>query len=933
MKYFFLLFVINNVLIVFAQRKYDIDEIKISSPYERLLVHDTPINGIVYSRYPNGELKSSILYKDGVKKGFEIEYYEDGEIKSFKDYIKYSQPSCAVQVNKKGEKKVYKYNGQDCGGALADQIINPCEINNDNCQIPDYLPKQFKEFFLSNIISINNTFDGNYKSYFPNGLIKSELNYSKGKLSGQIKSWFDNGLINMEMNFYNGYEHGVWRIWDQNGQIIYEENYKNGKLHGLIQTWNYLGEITHQELWNNGKLENRKCLSEYETIEINYIDNKKNGFYRKWTPYYTIEIKYLNDKKHGLYRKWENEILRYECEYKNDLKDGLEKEIYNDGITEKQYKNNQLVKIIQKKNNWITTEENYVDGVISNIKYYGLVSDGSNNTVNSTYQGQEFYLNGVLNFSFQWDDCPNTREEKNIIETSSEGRFIYLYNFGYLHGEQKDFYEKSNPKGELNFRNNLKLLSNFKYGNENGKTYCYYESGKINLELNFLDGKLDGIQSTFHEVGPLYGNPKENITYKNGLVSGLRERFYENRQLELKENYLDNKLHGLSIYWDSNGVKKAELNYSKGLLNGYLRRWYNENQMQMEISYKDGKENGIETTWYPNGNVKSQNSFKNGLLHGSVKKWYEGNIIEFEENYSDNLKDSIQLEYYSNGQIQKKELWKKGTQLSKECWDRNGKLIYCDIIPNNLTIEENGILKNLLTKEIITGNVYEQDDNGILKFDCVYLNGLLNGEKKVFYKNGITKESSNFSNGNLNGLRKTWYENGAKESEEIYLNGILDSIQLAFHENGNIKHKLYYKKGKLNGTIKTMYLNGNVSKEEIYLDGNLNGKQIGWYENGNLQFERLYKIGKKNGLHREYYENGKLKSETTYTENMKTGVVIIWYESGKIMSESSYNEDMLDGITKTYHKNGKTSSKSKYKYNLLISKRCWDENGRKISCE
>ena len=896
MKYIFLIFIINIAQILNSQRKFNIDEIKISSPYERHLVHDIPINGMVYSRYPSGDLKSSILYKDGVKKGFEIEYYEDGAIKSYKDYIQFSSLNYAIQVNKKGEKKSSYYPYQKLEGVLASEIIeNQSEIYNDNCQIPDYLPKQFKEFFLSNIKSINNTFDGNYKSYFPNGLIKAELNYSKGKLSGQIKSWFDNGLINMEMNFYNGYEHGVWRIWDQNGQIIYEENYKNGKLHGLIQTWNYRGEITHQEIWNNGALENRKCLSESETVEINYIDNKKNGIYRKWTPPYTIEIKYLNDKKHGLYRKWENQTLRYECEYKNDLKDGLEKEIYNDGITEKQYKNNQLIKIIQKENNWITTEENYVDGVISNIKYYGLVSDGSNNTVNSTYLGQDFYLNGVLNFSFQWDDGPSFIRQEFLGEEEQTSRAIsegiewvssqYKFDNGFLHGEQKEYYRKRNLNSQLNFRDNLKILSNFNYGKENGKTYCYYESGKINLELNFLNGKLDGIQNSFHEVGPLYGNPKENITYKNGLVSGLRERFYENHQLELKENYLDNKLHGLSIYWDSNGVKKAELNYSKGLLNGYLRRWYNENQMQLEISYKDGKENGIETTWYPNGNVKSQNSFKNGLLHGSVKKWYEGNLIEFEENYSENLKDSIQLEYYSNGQIQKKELWKKGTQISKECWDRNGKLIYCDIIPNNLTIEENGILKNLLTKEIITGNVYEQDDNGILKFDCVYRNGLLNGEKKVFFKNGTIKESSNFSNGNLNGLRKTWYENGAKESEEIYVNGVLDSIQLIFHENGN------------------------------------------------LQFERPYKNGKKNGLHNEYYENGKLKSETIYIENMKTDLAIIWFENGKIMSESSYNVDKLDGLSKTYHKNGKISSKSKYKDNLLISKRCWDENGRKINCE
>lgn len=898
MKLFILFIFIHVTLNGFSQRKYHINEIKMSKGFQEHFVNDTPINGIVYSRYPNGELKSSILYKNGIKKDYGLEFYQDGSIKSYKDYND-SRITQTILINKKGEKRdviskpeTISYPSET---ASVDYVVNIDEIIlKDDCHSPyHFLKNPFVEIILINSTNTSNKLHGNYKTFYPNGFIKTDLNYSNGKIDGTAKFWFETGGINAEMIFFQGNKNGSWKLWDRFGQIIYEENYKNGKEHGVTQAWNNEGETIYQETWKDGKLENKKCFNDNESTEINYLDGKKNGFYRKWNPPYTIEIKFVNDKKHGFYRKWDDQTLIYECEYKNDLKDGLEKEGYSQ-ITERLYKNNQLIKLIQKEDGWITSEENYVDGLISNIKYYRLVSDGSN-TVNSNYQGQDFYLNGVLNFSFQWVDGPSTTRQEFLgyfeqtTESSEDGinwvSSQYKFDNGFFHGEQKEYYRKRIPNAQLNFRDNLAILSNFKYGKENGKTYCYYESGKINLELNFLDGKLDGIQNIFHEVGPLYGNPKENITYKNGVVNGPRERFYENHELELRENYLDNKLDGLSIYWDTNGIKKAEINYSKGLMNGYLRRWYNEYQMQIEINYLDGKENGMETTWYPNGNVKSQNSFRNGLLNGTVKKWYEGNILEFEENYIDNIKDGIQREYYSNGQIQKRELWKKGVQISKECWDSNGETIYCDIIPNNLTIEENGILKNLLTKEIITGNVFKQDENGILEFDCVYQNGLLNGDKKVFYQNGIVKESVSYSRGKINGLRKTWYEDGTKEYEEIYKNGILDSIQLGF------------------------------------------------YENGNLKFEKIFKDGKWNGLNKEYYENGSLKSETTYIENMKIDVVIIWYENGNIMSEFSYDKDKLDGLSKTYHKNGKISSKWKYKDNILISEKCWDEKGNKIICE
>ena len=104
MKLFILFIFIHVTLNGYSQRKYDINEIKMPKGIQEHLVNDTPINGIVYSRYPNGELKSSILYKNGIKKDYELEFYQDGSIKSYKDYNVSIIPQ-TILINKKGEKR------------------------------------------------------------------------------------------------------------------------------------------------------------------------------------------------------------------------------------------------------------------------------------------------------------------------------------------------------------------------------------------------------------------------------------------------------------------------------------------------------------------------------------------------------------------------------------------------------------------------------------------------------------------------------------------------------------------------------------------------------------------------------------------------------------------------------------------------------------
>ena len=69
-----------------------------------------------------------------------------------------------------------------------------------------------------------------------------------------------------------------------------------------------------------------------------------------------------------------------------------------------------------------------------------------------------------------------------------------------------------------------------------GKRFTLYEFGKKKKEVNFKDGKKDGLQMWWHENG----------------------------QKRHEENYKDGKLHGLDIGWHENGQKMRESNWKDG---------------------------------------------------------------------------------------------------------------------------------------------------------------------------------------------------------------------------------------------------------------------------------------------------------------------------------------------------------------------------------
>ena len=72
----------------------------------------------------------------------------------------------------------------------------------------------------------------------------------------------------------------------------------------------------------------------------------------------------------------------------------------------------------------------------------------------------------------------------------------------------------------------------------NGSVKDYYENGQLKAELNYKNGKLDGLEKEYHQNGQLY--IEEN--YKDGKLEGESTNYDENGNLTSKAIFKDDEM-------------------------------------------------------------------------------------------------------------------------------------------------------------------------------------------------------------------------------------------------------------------------------------------------------------------------------------------------------------------------------------------------------
>jgi len=103
-------------------------------------------------------------------------------------------------------------------------------------------------------------------------------------------------------------------------------------------------------------------------------------------------------------------------------------------------------------------------------------------------------------------------------------------------------------------------------------------------------------------------------------------------------------------------------------------------------------------------------------------------------------------------------------------------------------------------------------------------------------------------------------------------------------------------------------------------------------KNGKVEMILTIKDGKLDGLKRTWYENGQLGSERNYKDGKPNDLIRIWYENGQLEAESNYKDSKEDGLTRYWHENGQLIYEGNYKNGVLISEKCFNEDGNEIEC-
>jgi antitoxin component YwqK of YwqJK toxin-antitoxin module len=146
--------------------------------------------------------------------------------------------------------------------------------------------------------------------------------------------------------------------------------------------------------------------------------------------------------------------------------------------------------------------------------------------------------------------------------------------------------------------------------------------------------------------------------------------------------------------------------------------------------------------------------------------------------------------------------------------------------------------------------VSNKSKNLFVKSDTVFLdNKFYSGF--VYVLDSATNdlvESKAYLNGLLSGVSKKWYKGYVLMEERYYLNGAKNGKQIAYWENGKKKFEFVAKNDAYEGELKEWNISGNLIHLATFVNGQEEGTQKMWYDNGKIRANYVMRKGKRYGL-------------------------------------------------------------------------------------
>lgn len=316
----------------------------------------------------------------------------------------------------------------------------------------------------------------------------------------------------------------------------------------------------------------------------------------------------------------------------------------------------------------------------------------------------------------------------------------------------------------------LKIITNI---NKKECTIFLYRKGKVEHEIPYVNGKVNGVYKVFKDEG----KPLVETNYKDGVRNGNR-RFYAYNEERIIEGDCNNGqvVGKIKII---NTEKNDYCLYPTNYKNGVIEYYDKNSNLICEVHFVDENIVNGEVIDY---NITTKKKWlirnhKMGKLDGKTECFDFNGNSKYVLNYKDGLPIGNHKEFYLNGGIYKESLY-----------------------------DENGI-------KIGTWKTY--DESGNLKSELQYLNGKINGIEKM-YNNKILISTREYVDDKLNGSWKHWNrETKIIETESQMVDNKCMSI-IFYFKNGKISKR--FENNTKNQPIRAEYFdkNGNLFYEEKY---------------------------------------------------------------------------------------------------------------------
>ncbi len=380
------------------------------------------------------------------------------------------------------------------------------------------------------IFQINQGVNGLKTFYYESGAKMSEGEMNSGKEEGKWSYWQEDGTLQAIGFYHQGVEEGAWQWFDENAQLIREGNYTNGLPHGGWVNYYPSGMVSDS---------------------AQYVEGRMHG---SWMSYY------------------ENGGISQQGTYARDQPDGAWTYFFDNGNLQSQGKYEEG-RMIGKWNFWLVNGQKSEEIEYVNKQTMRILNAWDTKGKQMVKEGNGTYTS--------YDTLRNVRQTGQVINGKKQGLWITYYDNG-----------KKKEEGE--FKNDLYLVHNtwtkegqqqvtggeglytdyyddehiFETGNiRKGKragawTVYYATNHTVMQEINYQEGKVNGIHKTYYESGRLYA--EGNVV--NDGQDGEWKWYYENGTLQTHVNFKHDKKEGVQAFYGASGTKTKEEVYKNGKL-------------------------------------------------------------------------------------------------------------------------------------------------------------------------------------------------------------------------------------------------------------------------------------------------------------------------------------------------------------------------------